>query len=125
MADTYVSFDQRELDLLFKGPDSATGKFLMKKLIQAERAAKRFTPVDTGRLRSSITREMGGDAEGMVGRVGTNVEYARRIEFGFVGTDSLGRTYNQAPRSFLRAAVLQIASGTTGIMAVSSEVSRT
>ncbi len=28
--------------------------------------------------------------------------YAMRIEFGFVGVDSLGRHYNQAPRSFVR-----------------------
>jgi hypothetical protein len=28
--------------------------------------------------------------------------YAMRIEFGFVGTDKLGRRYNQAPRAFVR-----------------------
>lgn len=32
------------------------------------------------------------------GVVGTNVEYARRLELGFVGQDSLGRTINQKPR---------------------------
>jgi len=36
-----------------------------------------------------------------VGAVGTNVEYARRLELGFVGTDSLGRNYNQKPRPHL------------------------
>jgi len=36
-----------------------------------------------------------------VGAIGTNVEYARRLELGFVGTDSLGRTYNQKPRPHL------------------------
>jgi hypothetical protein len=30
--------------------------------------------------------------------------YARRIEYGFSGTDSLGRTYNQAGRFFVRQA---------------------
>jgi len=29
--------------------------------------------------------------------IGTNAVQARRLEFGFVGADSLGRVYNQAP----------------------------
>jgi len=32
-------------------------------------------------------------------------KYAMRLEFGFVGTDSLGRKYNQAPRAFVRSSV--------------------
>jgi hypothetical protein len=36
--------------------------------------------------------------------VGTNVEYARRLELGFAGTDALGRTYNQPARPYLRPA---------------------
>lgn len=64
-----------------------TGKErLEKKLLsvglQIERAAKQNAPVDTGRLRSSITTET-GDRFGLpVVRVGTNVEYAPAIEFG-------------------------------------------
>lgn len=38
-------------------------------------------------------------------KIGTTVVYAPRVEFGFVGTDSLGRTYNQQPKSFLRVAL--------------------
>lgn len=30
--------------------------------------------------------------------------YARRLEYGFTGTDSLGRAYNQPPRAFARLA---------------------
>lgn len=30
--------------------------------------------------------------------------YARRLEYGFTGTDSLGRSYNQPPRGWTRAA---------------------
>ena len=37
--------------------------------------------------------------------VGTNLEYARRQEYGFNGADSLGRVYNQAPRPYLRPAI--------------------
>ena len=38
-------------------------------------------------------------------RVGSGVAYAARIEFGFQGTDSLGRSYNQAAQAYLRPAV--------------------
>lgn len=84
--------------------------------------------VDTGRLRASISSNWSGSgmAKGkvsgqaktndgvgqpankylqLVGVVGTNVEYARRLEFGFVGTDSRGREINQAPRPYLRPAL--------------------
>lgn len=36
--------------------------------------------------------------------VGTDVPYARRIEFGFMGQDRLGRTYHQTARPYLRPA---------------------
>lgn len=39
--------------------------------------------------------------------VGTAVVYAGRIEFGFAGTDSLGRNYNQSAQPYLRPAVLE------------------
>jgi len=37
--------------------------------------------------------------------VGTNLEYARRIEYGFNQADSLGRVYNQPARPYLRPAI--------------------
>lgn len=68
-------------------------------------------PVITGNLKSSIGYVTDRSA-GVGGlkqpeskhtlRVGTNVAYAARVEFGFVGTDSLGRTYNQAGKPYLR-----------------------
>jgi len=39
-------------------------------------------------------------------KIGTTVVYAPRVEFGFVGTDSLGRKYNQPAKSFLRSALI-------------------
>jgi len=63
--------------------------------------AKINCPIITTRLRGSITHEV----EGPVGRVGSNVEYARRVELGFVGADSLGRIYNQKPNPYLRTAL--------------------
>lgn len=38
--------------------------------------------------------------------IGTDVEYARRIELGFAGTDSLGRRYNQPAHPYLRPALM-------------------
>lgn len=40
-------------------------------------------------------------------KIGTNVVYAARVEFGFIGQDSLGRTYNQLPKSYLRAGIAE------------------
>lgn len=68
------------------------------------------TPVVTSRLINSISGngsskdtiykiQQGGGIT-IKGRFGTNVEYARRVEFGFVGRDSLGREYNQKGQFF-------------------------
>lgn len=43
-------------------------------------AVRERTPVDTGRLRNSITHEV--DRGGQRARVGSNVSYARAVEFG-------------------------------------------
>jgi hypothetical protein len=40
-------------------------------------------------------------------KVGTTVVYGPRVEFGFSGRDKLGRLYNQAPRSYLRAGIIK------------------
>lgn len=53
----------------------------------------------TGTLRRSIeVKELG---PGEV-RVGSELPYAARIEFGFSGRDSLGRVYSQGARPYLR-----------------------
>lgn len=43
--------------------------------LQAEGYAKAICPVDTGRLRNSITHDVGGDAA----YIGTNTEYAAYV----------------------------------------------
>lgn len=63
-----------------------------------------------GRLRQSIKAaiaRMGTNAFSakLSLKVGSNVEYARRLEYGFVGQDSLGRNISQAPRPFFRPAL--------------------
>lgn len=57
--------------------------------IQAEGFAKRSTPVDTGRLRNSITHAVRGDDV----YIGTNVEYGIWLELGtgIYASDGKGR----------------------------------
>lgn len=57
-------------------------KAFLKKGLRVERLAKQNAPVDSGRLQNSITTkvvERGGTKYVVVG---TNVEYARHVEFG-------------------------------------------
>lgn len=70
----------------------------------------------TGNLRNSISISVeGGSPElgkgEVVGKsppevavIGTNVEYAARIEFGFEGVDKLGREYDQQGQPYLTPA---------------------
>lgn len=65
---------------------------------------KSRAPVRTGDYRRSWNTQVNG----MTAVVGTNKPQARRLEYGFVGADSLGRHYNQAPRPHVRPAVDEV-----------------
>lgn len=58
----------------------------------------------TARLFNSIFGKVVREGSQVIGVVGTNVVYGRRLELGFAGKDSLGRQYDQAPRPFIRPA---------------------
>jgi hypothetical protein len=77
--------------------------------------AQTLVPVDTGRLRDSIHAELVEATETRIQVVvtpaydepneyGFEPAYARRIEYGFVGEDRLGRHYHQAASPYLRPA---------------------
>lgn len=71
-----------------------------------ENDAKIKAPFVTGTLRRSISTEIAQKGTIIWAYTGSrDVPYARRIEFGFVGSDSLGRTYNQAAQPYLRPAL--------------------
>lgn len=53
--------------------------------------------VITGAYRNSWRAETRTLRAGAICTIGTDLPYGRRLEYGFVGTDSLGRTYNQPP----------------------------
>lgn len=59
---------------------------------------QQIAPYKTGTLRRSIHVEMQDD----VALVGTNLEYARRLEYGFADTDPKGRVYNQSAQPYFR-----------------------
>ena len=87
---TVTSHKQEAIDL----KNEAVARALEKMGLVAERYAKEYAPVDTGRLRNSITHATEPE-EGAV-YIGTNVEYGIYQEFG---------TVNQAGTPFLRPAV--------------------
>jgi len=65
------------------------------RLVEAD--AKKTVPVDTGRLRASIRIEVERIAKDVVeGKIGTNVDYAKKVEFG---------TSDQSPQPYLRPAL--------------------
>lgn len=74
------------------GLDAALTRALEKVGLVAEGYAKRMCPVDTGRLRNSVTHAMEG-SEAVV--IGTNVEYGPYVELG---------TARQKAQPFLRPA---------------------
>lgn len=79
---SYVQINGDALRELFESPSGEVAKDLQRRALRVEGAAKRLCPVDTGRLRSSITNELGTDAEGLVAVIGTDVEYAPYVELG-------------------------------------------
>lgn len=81
MVDDFV-YDAGALRTLFDSTTGPVAKEVERRAIRVEAAAKRLCPVDTGRLRASITHELGKDGEGIVGRVGTNVDYGIHVELG-------------------------------------------
>lgn len=93
---TRIVFDQSALRALLEGEDGDVGKDLARRAIKVEGAAKRLCPVDTGRLRSSITWELAKDEQGLYAVVGTDVTYGIFQELG---------TRFQPAQPFLRPAL--------------------
>lgn len=78
---------QEALELMIQAKDRA----LEAVGLQGEMYAKMLCPVDTGRLRNSITHT----SDGEYAYIGTNVEYAPYVEFG---------TSKMAAQPFIRPA---------------------
>ena len=116
--DEWVRQTERRLEMVFK--ESVQTLFE-----EAQKPAGEGgnMPIDTGFLRNSFVAGLNGTtslsgpdayiaaiAGANIGDVifgGWTAAYARRIEFGFVGKDSLGRNYNQTGRGFARKAAMR------------------
>lgn len=70
--------------------DRAVRGWLTGTVAKGERYAKERTPVDTGRLRASISGQVRDGGGGPVGAIGTNVDYAAPVEFGARGRNPVG-----------------------------------
>jgi HK97 gp10 family phage protein len=74
-------------------------------ILPIQNAAIENAPYRSGTLRRSIhTEVLRSGATSAFVATGTDVPYARRLEFGFQDTDALGRRYNQAARPYMRPA---------------------
>lgn len=72
-------------DRLIKQVGAKVAAGMEKACLLVENDAKRICPVDTGRLRASLTHEVEKSGKEIIGRVGTNVEYAIPVEYGASG----------------------------------------
>ncbi len=90
------------IDMNFKFKDFDIDNIVERELTDAasdiEKNAKAITPVDTGRLRASIT----ADVKGLEANIGTDVEYAHFVHDG---------TYKMPARPFLFSAADSILEG--------------
>lgn len=83
-------------DLLDEKIEEQVHKSLLKSAYKVESKAKSLTPVDTGRLRSSITTDDNSTEGSIEIEIGTDVEYAPYVEYG---------TTKQAEQPFLNPAL--------------------
>ncbi|MEV4557198.1 HK97 gp10 family phage protein [Kitasatospora sp. NPDC049285] len=81
---------------------------LLETAVKAGASGRPGPEVQTGDYRRSWTHELRRTATGVEAVVGTNKPQARRLEFGFVGRDVLGRVFNQPPYPHVGPAVERI-----------------
>jgi HK97 gp10 family phage protein len=92
----WFAAEEKRLLASTSGP---VGQLIARLCVKVESAAKARCPVDTGRLRSSITWRIESEHDGVVGIVGTNVEYAIYVHQG---------TRRMAGRPFLLEGLKQV-----------------
>lgn len=104
---------QLDGDALAKALNSTDGpvaKAMQTLLNRAENAAKRRAPVDTGRLRSSISTELIEEDGELTGIIGSDVEYAAPQEFGY----TLPNGTTVPPVAYLRGGIAEAVQQTIG-----------
>lgn len=77
-----VTLRPSELTAVLEGEGGPVYADLTRRVLNVHAAATRLCPVDTGRLRSSLRWSVGRDSQGLVGLVGSDVEYAGFVNDG-------------------------------------------
>ncbi|SED62586.1 Bacteriophage HK97-gp10, putative tail-component [Streptomyces sp. 2112.2] len=81
---------------------------LLETAIKANASGRPGPNAPTGDYRRSWTHEFSTSGLNVEAIVGTNKPQSRRLEYGYVGADSIGRIYNQPPFPHVGPAVEQI-----------------
>lgn len=77
-----VVLDKSAITNLLQSQQGPVFHDLVVRTLRVQKAARRFCPVDHGRLRASIRKDIRRDGRGYYGRVGTDVEYALAVHNG-------------------------------------------
>lgn len=82
MATAVVVIRHAALQNLLASPQGDVSRYMLRQGIRVSNAAKRFCPVDTGRLRASIGVSQSFGSEGAVTRVEATADYAIYVHEG-------------------------------------------
>jgi HK97 gp10 family phage protein len=106
LKNAFRELDAEFSDILADAVSEAAAVVEREAKLNSERGGDNFPHRITGNLMNSIKEIRVTKKKYYVeSQVGSDMVYAPRLEFGFVGTDKLGRRYNQRPRPYLRPAL--------------------
>jgi hypothetical protein len=91
---------------------------LLETYIKANASGRPGPRAPTGDYRRSWNTQYGSFGSSAAAIVGTNAPQGRRLEYGFVGQDSLGRHYHQPPFPHVRPAMDRVEEPFYAAMAV-------
>lgn len=74
-------------------------------IVRGNAAGRPGPRIITGNFNRSIVGDTETNGTTVLGQIGSNAPQAARLEYGFYGTDSLGRNYNQSPYPYLQPSV--------------------
>jgi HK97 gp10 family phage protein len=100
------TIDEAAVQALATDPDGPVYRDLERRCLKAQQVATDLCPVDTGRLQASIDYVIVRDAKGLVGYVGSNVEYAIYVELG---------TWRTSAQPYLRPAAAAVGGDVSGL----------
>jgi hypothetical protein len=90
------------------GRGVARGVLLGEAIVKGKASGRPGPRFVSGDFRRSIVGDSEIGVGTILGQIGTNAAQGRRLEYGFVGVDVLGRRYNQPPYPYLQPAVPEV-----------------